>query len=86
MRISSIAACMSSVVVINCVIALSDNGYGEDKGIATLLCAATTIDEVMIVSIAYVCFSNVFGQGQSNMKNYLSFKKKKLLIFILSNF
>ncbi|XP_043275647.1 putative SLC9B1-like protein SLC9B1P1 [Venturia canescens] len=57
----SIIACMSPVVTVNCMLALADRGYGEDKGMATLLCTASSIDDVHIVSLYSICFSVVFS-------------------------
>lgn len=54
---------MSPVVTVNCILALADQGYGEDKGMATLLCTASSIDDVHIVAIYSFCFSAVFSHG-----------------------
>ncbi|XP_015109039.1 putative SLC9B1-like protein SLC9B1P1 [Diachasma alloeum] len=56
----TIVACLSPVVTVNCILALADKGYGEDRGMATLLCTAASIDDVHIVSLFTVCYSFVF--------------------------
>ncbi|XP_014479555.1 PREDICTED: sodium/hydrogen exchanger 9B1-like [Dinoponera quadriceps] len=57
----TIVACMSPVVTVNCILALAERGYGEDKGLASLLCTAASIDDVHIVSLFSICFSFVFS-------------------------
>ncbi|XP_046737135.1 putative SLC9B1-like protein SLC9B1P1 [Diprion similis] len=57
---SSVIACMSPVVTVNCLLALADQGFGEDKDISGMLCAACSIDGVHIVAIFSVAFSVVF--------------------------
>ncbi|XP_017787418.1 PREDICTED: sodium/hydrogen exchanger 9B1-like [Habropoda laboriosa] len=53
-------ACMSPVVTVNCILALVERGYAEDKGLATILCTATCIDDIHIVSLFAICYSIVF--------------------------
>ncbi|XP_058809753.1 sodium/hydrogen exchanger 9B1-like [Phymastichus coffea] len=60
----SIIACVSPVVPINCMLALAERGYGEDKEISTLLFAAASLDDVHIVSVYSICFSFVFSDGE----------------------
>ncbi|XP_015601943.2 sodium/hydrogen exchanger 9B1 isoform X2 [Cephus cinctus] len=60
----TIIACMSPVVTVHCILSLAEQGYGEDKGMATLLCAAASIDDVHIVSIFSVFYSIVFSDDQ----------------------
>ncbi|XP_048509078.1 sodium/hydrogen exchanger 9B1-like [Athalia rosae] len=55
-----VIACMSPVVTVNCLLALADQGYGEDQDIAGLLCAACSIDGVHIVAVFSIAFSVVF--------------------------
>ncbi|XP_044021062.1 sodium/hydrogen exchanger 9B2-like [Aphidius gifuensis] len=62
----TIVACMSPVVTVNCILALAEKGYGEDKEIATLLCTATSIDDVHIISLFSVCYSFVFKEDKNN--------------------
>ncbi|XP_046587876.1 putative SLC9B1-like protein SLC9B1P1 [Neodiprion lecontei] len=56
----SVIACMSPVVTVNCLLALADQGFGEDKDISGTLCAACSIDGVHIVAIFSIAFSVVF--------------------------
>ncbi|XP_067213915.1 sodium/hydrogen exchanger 9B1-like isoform X3 [Linepithema humile] len=59
----TIVACMSPVVTVHCMLTLAESGYGEDKGLASLLCTATSIDDVHIVSLFSIFFSFVFSNG-----------------------
>lgn len=59
----TIISCMSPVITVNCILALAERGYGEDKGMASLLCAATSIDDVHIVALYAFCYSAVFSHG-----------------------
>ena len=62
-RFRSIIACISPVVPINCILALTKEGYGEDKEIGTLLFAAASIDDIHIVSVYSICYSFIFTHG-----------------------
>ncbi|XP_032674234.1 sodium/hydrogen exchanger 9B1-like [Odontomachus brunneus] len=62
----TIVACMSPVVTVNCMLALAERGYGENKGLASLLCTAASIDDVHIVSLFSIWFSFVFSNGTQN--------------------
>lgn len=67
---------MSPVVTVNCILALADRGYGEDKGMASLLCTATSIDDVHIVALYAFCYSTVFSHG-------LYFKSEVFFLIII---
>ncbi|XP_043686655.1 sodium/hydrogen exchanger 9B1-like [Vespula pensylvanica] len=58
----TIIACMSPVVTVNCMLALAEHGYGEDKGLASLLNAATSIDDIHILSLFSIFYAAVFGE------------------------
>ncbi|XP_014206043.1 sodium/hydrogen exchanger 9B2-like [Copidosoma floridanum] len=60
----SIIACISPVVTINCIVALAERGYGEDKEMASLLFTAASIDDVHIVSVYSICFGFIFTNGK----------------------
>ncbi|XP_066582278.1 sodium/hydrogen exchanger 9B2-like [Prorops nasuta] len=60
----TIVASLSPVVTVNCVLALAEEGYGEDKGIASLLCTAASIDTVFIVWLFSVCYTVVFADDE----------------------
>lgn len=55
---------MSPVITVNCMLALAEHGYGEDKGLASLLNAATSIDDVHILSLFSIFYATVFGGKQ----------------------
>ncbi|KAG5344392.1 SL9B1 protein, partial [Acromyrmex charruanus] len=59
----SIVACMSPVITISCMLSLADQGYGEDKGLLSLLCTAASIDDIHIVALFSIWFSFVFSNG-----------------------
>jgi len=59
----TIVACMSPVVTVSCMLTLAEQGYGEDKGFASLLCTAASIDVIHIASLFSICFSFVFSNG-----------------------
>ncbi|CAK9826936.1 Sodium/hydrogen exchanger 9B1 [Anthophora retusa] len=69
----TILACMSPVVTVNCLLALIERGYAEDKGLATILCTATLIDDVHIVSLFAICYSIVFNndKGKTEWWRYI---------------
>jgi len=54
---------MSPVVTVNCMLTLAEQGYGEDKGFASLLCTAASFDVIHIASLFSICFSFVFSNG-----------------------
>ncbi|XP_014232033.1 sodium/hydrogen exchanger 9B2-like [Trichogramma pretiosum] len=62
--LGSITACLSPVIPINTMLALAEEGYGEDKHMASLLLTAASIDDVHIVSVYAICFSFVFNHDQ----------------------
>lgn len=57
----SVVACMSPVVPVNCMLALAERGYGEDKELSSLLFAAVSIDDIHIVSVYAICYSFIFN-------------------------
>ncbi|XP_076300528.1 sodium/hydrogen exchanger 9B2-like isoform X2 [Lasioglossum baleicum] len=63
--------CLSPVVTIGCVLALAEQGYGEDKSMASILCTAACIDDVNIIAVFVVCFSIVFGNGDPRSEWWL---------------
>ncbi|XP_017756000.1 PREDICTED: sodium/hydrogen exchanger 9B1-like [Eufriesea mexicana] len=63
----TILSCMSPVVTVNCLLALAEQGYGENKGLTTILCTAACIDNVHIVSLFAVCYSIVFAKDGKAM-------------------
>ncbi|CAB0032679.1 unnamed protein product [Trichogramma brassicae] len=84
--LGSITACLSPVIPINTMLALAEEGYGEDKHMASLLLTAASIDDVHIVSVYAICFSFVFnhdeGQGGSYWWSIFPNEIKDLLLGI----
>ncbi|XP_076377878.1 sodium/hydrogen exchanger 9B1 [Megalopta genalis] len=69
--VGAILACMSPVVTLNCVLTLAEKGYGEDKGLASVLSTAACLDDVHIISVFVLCFSIVFGNGETQREWYV---------------
>lgn len=46
-----------SAVVVPCLLSLQEEGYGVEKGIPTLVIAASSIDDVLAIS----CFTVLLG-------------------------
>ncbi|KAL0132537.1 hypothetical protein PUN28_000351 [Cardiocondyla obscurior] len=69
----TIVACMSPVVTVNCLLTLSEQGYGEDKGLTSMLCTAASIDDVHILSLFSICLSFVFSNddGRTEWWSYI---------------
>ncbi|XP_018404441.1 PREDICTED: sodium/hydrogen exchanger 9B1-like [Cyphomyrmex costatus] len=69
----SIVACMSPVIMISCMLTLAEQGYGEDKGLVSLLCTAASIDDVHIAALFSICFSFVFSNddGRTEWWSYI---------------
>ncbi|XP_018353588.1 PREDICTED: sodium/hydrogen exchanger 9B1-like isoform X1 [Trachymyrmex septentrionalis] len=69
----SIVACMSPVITISCMLSLAEQGYGEDKGLLSLLCTAASIDDVHIVALFSISFSFVFSNddGRTEWWSYI---------------
>ncbi|CAH1388389.1 unnamed protein product [Nezara viridula] len=56
---------ISPAVVIPSLLSLKEKGYGEDKGIATLVIAAASIDDILSISIFGVIMSSIFRPESS---------------------
>ncbi|KMQ84657.1 mitochondrial sodium hydrogen exchanger nha2-like protein [Lasius niger] len=65
---------MSPGVTVNCMLTLAEQGYGEDKGLTSLLCTAASIDDVHIVSLFSICFSFVFSNGITEIKHAMWYR------------
>ncbi|XP_078040755.1 sodium/hydrogen exchanger 9B2 [Augochlora pura] len=81
--VGAILACMSPVVTLNCVLALAEKGYGEDKGLASVLSTAACLDDVHIISLFVLCFSIVFGNGETQ-REWFVYIPAGMLDFVLS--
>ncbi|XP_011063021.1 PREDICTED: sodium/hydrogen exchanger 9B1-like [Acromyrmex echinatior] len=69
----TIVACMSPVITISCMLSLADQGYGEDKGLLSLLCTAASIDDIHIVALFSIWFPFVFSNddGRTEWWSYI---------------
>uniref|UniRef100_A0A1B6MRH4 Cation/H+ exchanger transmembrane domain-containing protein n=1 Tax=Graphocephala atropunctata TaxID=36148 RepID=A0A1B6MRH4_9HEMI len=56
---------ISPAVVVPTLLKLKKEGYGEGKGISTLVIAASSIDDVLAISVFSICISIIFSTGQS---------------------
>nr|XP_019594458.1 PREDICTED: sodium/hydrogen exchanger 9B1 isoform X1 [Rhinolophus sinicus]XP_019594459.1 PREDICTED: sodium/hydrogen exchanger 9B1 isoform X1 [Rhinolophus sinicus] len=54
---------VSPAVVVPSMLVLQDNGYGIEKGIPTLLIAASSLDDILAITGFNTCFSIVFSTG-----------------------
>ena len=57
-------AAVSPAVVVPCLLSLSERGYGIDKGIPTLVIAASSIDDVLAISGFGVMLGISFSDGE----------------------
>lgn len=81
----SIIACISPVVPVNCILALAERGYGEDKDMATLLFTAASIDDIHIVSVYAICFAFIFTHGKNHQqRNRDSLSRVERIFFFIS--
>ncbi|XP_054010822.1 sodium/hydrogen exchanger 9B1-like [Hylaeus anthracinus] len=82
----SILSGMSPVVAINNILGLAEKGYGEDKGLATMICTAACIDNVHIVPIFVICYSIVFAndKGKGKMWVYIPAGLRDFILGILT--
>lgn len=62
---------VSPAVVVPVLLALQERGYGESKGIATLVIAASSMDDVLAISIYGICLSMIFSTGNANIGQQL---------------
>ena len=64
LALGSFVAAVSTDVLVPCVLKLKAQGYGEDKGVSTVIFAATSLDDVLAI-----CFYGIFlGLGLSGAK------------------
>ncbi|XP_075211444.1 sodium/hydrogen exchanger 9B2-like isoform X2 [Lycorma delicatula] len=54
---------VSPAVVVPVLLNLKERGYGEAKGISTLVIAASSIDDIAAISIFGVCLGMLFSEG-----------------------
>lgn len=54
---------VSPAVVVPSLLMLKRDGYGEDKGISTLVIAASSMDDIFAITMFGVFLSTIFLQG-----------------------
>lgn len=54
---------ISPAVVVPTLLSLKERGYGEDKGIATLVIASSSIDDIFSISLFGIFQSLIFNSG-----------------------
>ncbi|XP_073093334.1 sodium/hydrogen exchanger 9B1 isoform X4 [Manis javanica] len=69
--LSFVIGAVSPAVVIPSMLLLQENGYGIEKGIPTLLIAASSLDDILAITGFNTCFSIVFSSG-SILNNVLA--------------
>lgn len=58
-----ILSAVSPAVLVPSLLTLQSNGYGENKGIATLVIAASSLDNIYAITIFGIFLSAIFSQG-----------------------
>lgn len=56
---------VSPAVVVPSLLGLQEKGYGEDKGISTLVIAASSIDDIAAISGFGVVLGLIFSKGKN---------------------
>ncbi|XP_047736431.1 sodium/hydrogen exchanger 9B2-like [Hyalella azteca] len=69
-----VLAAVSPAVVVPCLLQLSQQGYGVDKGILTLVIAAASIDDVIAISGFGVMLGMTFSEGKQCMLDVPGFR------------
>jgi len=75
---------VSPAVVVPSLLGLQEKGYGEDKGISTLVIAASSIDDIAAISGFGVVIGLIFSRGMYHVAFHLTFlsqKKKKKVAY-----
>uniref|UniRef100_A0A1B6E6M0 Cation/H+ exchanger transmembrane domain-containing protein n=1 Tax=Clastoptera arizonana TaxID=38151 RepID=A0A1B6E6M0_9HEMI len=55
---------VSPAVVVPTLLSLQERGYGEDKGISTLVIAASSLDDIVAISIFGIFLGMIFSEGE----------------------
>ncbi|KAK3911082.1 Sodium/hydrogen exchanger 9B2 [Frankliniella fusca] len=58
-----VLASVSPAVVVPSLIVLQSNGYGEDKGVGTLVIASSSLDNIFSITLFGVVLSTIFSEG-----------------------
>jgi hypothetical protein len=56
-------------VVVPSLLGLKERGYGEDKGISTLVIAASSIDDIAAISAFGIFLGIIFAEGIHRCNN-----------------
>jgi hypothetical protein len=62
---SFVLGAVSPAVVVPSLLELQEKGYGEDKGISTLVIAASSIDDIAAISGFGVVLGLIFSNGNN---------------------
>jgi hypothetical protein len=62
---SFVLGAVSPAVVVPSLLGLQEKGYGEDKGISTLVIAASSIDDIVAISGFGVVLGLIFSKGKN---------------------
>ena len=60
---SFVLGAVTPAVIVPCMLVLSQKGYGVDKGIPTLVIAASSVDDVLAISGFGVLMGITFAEG-----------------------
>lgn len=63
---------MSPAVIIPCLFQLQDMGYGVNKGIHTLVIAASTINDIICIALFGISIGLIFSTGKLNVLNVVT--------------
>ncbi|CAG0895844.1 unnamed protein product [Darwinula stevensoni] len=66
-------ATSSTAVVVPCMLSIQRKGYGVAKGIPTLLIAASSIDDILAISIFAIFLGMTFSEGSIMNKMFMPF-------------
>ena len=64
LSLSFVLGAVSPAVVVPSMLLLQENGYGVEKGIPTLLIAASSLDDILAITGFGTCMSTVFSTGK----------------------
>lgn len=56
---------ISPAVVVPSLLNLKERGYGEDKGIATLVIGASSLDDIFAISVFGIVLGMIFSSGMN---------------------
>lgn len=71
--LSFVVGAVSPAVVVPSMLHLQEKGYGIEKGIPTLLIAASSLDDILAITGFNACFSIVFSSGKQNSYHIIQF-------------